>query len=80
MPEPDQRRMPGQINTGTLETRVGSLAYERGYPTNDTSQMLYDAMDFQRACQVYNWGIPAVAMWALRRAQREGLETPDGAM
>lgn len=78
-PEAGQGIMPGQMNTGTLETRIGSLEYHLGYPTNETSQLLYDAMDFQRACQVYIWAIPAMGFWGLRRAQRDELGTPDGA-
>lgn len=79
-PEAGRGMMPGQMNTGTLETRLGPLDYVNGYPTNETSQFLFDAMDFQRACQVYIWGIPAMGFWALRHAQREELETPDGVM
>jgi hypothetical protein len=79
-PEAGQGVTPGQMNTGTLETSIGPLDYVNGYPTNETSQRLYDVMDFQRACQVYIWGIPAMGFWALRHAQREMQETPDGAM
>ena len=40
----------GTMNTGTLETRIGPLHYTVGYPADETSQRLYDEMDFQRAC------------------------------
>ena len=70
----------GMAETGTLETRIGPLAYEAGYPTNETPQKLYDEMDFQRACQAYIWAIPAMGFSALRQAQRDMLDTPDGTM
>ena len=49
----------------TLETRIGTLAFTHdfphGYPTRETVAALYDARDFQRACQAYLWAIPAVS-------------------
>lgn len=40
-----------------IETRIGTLDFthdfENGYPTNETVEMLYDELDFQRACQAY---------------------------
>ena len=38
--------------------RVGTLRYELGFPTPETSQKLFDEMDFQRAVQAYLWGYP----------------------
>ena len=35
----------------TIKTRIGELNYEAGFPTKDTSQKLYDEIDFPRACQ-----------------------------
>ena len=37
--------------------RVGTLRYELGFPTPETSQKLFDEMDFQRAVQAYLWAI-----------------------
>ncbi len=71
---------PGTINTGTLESRIGPLTYEVGYPTAGTTERIFDELDFQRACQAYVWAIPAMGFWALRRAMREQLGTPDGQM
>lgn len=51
-----------------LDTRIGKLTFESGYPSQDTVQKLYDEMDFQRACQAYIWGIPAVGLNEWRRA------------
>lgn len=44
----------------TINTRIGKLTFESGYPSKETVKKLYDEMDFQRAAQAYIWGIPAV--------------------
>jgi hypothetical protein len=53
-------------HNGTIKTQIGDLSFESGYPTQATIQKLYDDIDFQRACQAYIWGIPAVGLneWA----------------
>ena len=49
----------------TLATRIGKLSFHhdfaKGYPTKETVEKLYDERNFQRACQAYLWGVPAVA-------------------
>jgi hypothetical protein len=45
-----------------IETRIGPLAFESGYPSQETVAKLHDEIDFQRACQAYLWGIPAVGL------------------
>ena len=35
--------------TQTLDTRIGALEFEGGYPTDATVQTIYDELDFQRA-------------------------------
>ncbi|WP_421996363.1 DUF1254 domain-containing protein [Reyranella sp.] len=51
--------------TGSIETDIGRLSFEGGYPTDATIEKLYDAMDLQRAVQAYLWAIPLVgfAQW-----------------
>jgi hypothetical protein len=51
---------------GTVQTRIGALEFELGYPTGETVEKLYDEMDFQRGVQAYLWGLPMVEMaeWA----------------
>nr|WP_319396883.1 DUF1254 domain-containing protein [uncultured Desulfobacter sp.] len=51
--------------TGTIESRIGELGFEGGYPSDETIGKLYDEMDFQRAVQAYLWAIPLVgfAQW-----------------
>jgi hypothetical protein len=46
---------------GTMESRIGILTFEGGYPTDATVTKLYDEMDFQRAVQCYMWAIPIVS-------------------
>jgi hypothetical protein len=53
----------------TVQTRIGTLELENGYPSDATVAKLYDELDFQRAVQAYIWATPAVAMEALRRGQ-----------
>ena len=43
-----------------VETRIGRLDFELGVPSPETVTKLYDEMDFQRACQLYVWALPAV--------------------
>lgn len=62
------------------ETRIGKLAYDSGYPTQETVNKLYDEMDFQRACQAYLWGIPAVGLNEWRRAHFDVFGAKNGEM
>ncbi|HYN62028.1 MAG TPA: hypothetical protein VET87_21205, partial [Rubrivivax sp.] len=48
--------------TGTVNSRLGKLELDNGYPTEATVRKLYDDIDFQRACQAYLWGLPLIAM------------------
>ncbi|WP_202312284.1 DUF1254 domain-containing protein [Mesorhizobium sp. L-8-10] len=63
-----------------IETRVGELKFENGYPTQETVQKLYDEMDFQRASQAYLWGIPAVGLNEWRRAHYDVFGGKSGEM
>ena len=53
------------VNAETVKTRIGKLKFshdfENGYPTDKTVKKLYDEIDFQRACQLYLWGLPLVS-------------------
>src|SRR6185437_3542047 len=55
----------------TVESRIGKLEFTHdfanGYPTKETVEKLYDERDFQRACQAYLWGIPAVSFTQWQR-------------
>ncbi len=49
-----------------IDTRIGRLEFELGVPTRETVARLYDEMDFQRACQLYLWALPAVSSMQMR--------------
>ena len=42
-----------QNTTAKIETRIGTLEYKGGYPTEETAQAAYDQLDVQRATQAY---------------------------
>lgn len=58
------------ILTGPVQTHVGRLELQGGYPSPASVTKLYDELDFQRACQAYVWATPIVAMEALRVANK----------
>lgn len=64
----------------TVNTRIGPLTFESGYPSKATVQKLYDEMDFQRASQAYLWGIPAVGLNEWRRAHYKVFGAKSGEM
>lgn len=52
---------------GTDQTLNGpdylkNLEFKNDYPTDESVTKLYDAIDFQRACQAYIWAMPTVAL------------------
>ncbi len=54
----------------SIETRIGKLTLESGYPSPETLSKAYDELDFQRAGQAYVWATPIVALDALRVANK----------
>jgi hypothetical protein len=64
----------------TIDTRIGKLTFESGYPSQETVQKLYDEMDFQRASQAYLWGIPAVGLHEWRKAHSDVFKAKNGEM
>ena len=45
-----------------IETRYGNLEFPGGYPTEETTQKVYDELDLQRATQLYLDMYPALSM------------------
>ena len=64
----------------TLQTRIGALTFKSGYPTQATVDKLYNEMDFQRACQAYVWGIPAVGLAEWVMAHNNEMKAKNGEM
>lgn len=60
MPD-DTTPSPSLPLTGAIDSRIGTLAFEGGYPTPESLVKLYDELDFQRAVQTYLWAIPLVS-------------------
>ena len=54
--------LDGVVKNGAVNTRIGKLTFENGYPSRDSVEKLFDAMDFQRATQAYIWALPLVSM------------------
>ncbi len=63
--------IPESITTpGKVETRIGTLEYIDGFPTQETSQKLYDYIDFARGVDVFLTTIPAASLVAMRDGMR----------
>jgi hypothetical protein len=52
----------GLPTNGSVESRLGQLDLENGYPTAATAERVFDNIDYQRACQAYLWALPLMAM------------------
>lgn len=59
---------PGVAAPASVETRLGTLRFDSGFPDAATVEKLYDNLDFQRAVQAYLLGLPAVNQAANRNA------------
>ncbi|MDE1994198.1 MAG: hypothetical protein KGI75_16970, partial [Rhizobiaceae bacterium] len=52
--------------------------YELDVPTDESAQKIFDELAYQRAVQVYLWGIPAVGMQQYRVANAKAMgDGPD---
>ncbi len=61
------------MNKEKLSTPIGDFEFVLdGYPTEETAQKLFDALDFQRACQAYLDFMPAMSMYSLLEGQEKG--------
>ena len=60
--------IPASIMTpDTVETRIGRLEFFDGFPTESTTQAVFDHLDFIRGVQVFLDFIPAASLEAARR-------------
>jgi hypothetical protein len=61
-------KIPEQIMTpDTVETRIGTLKFFDGLPTDETVELAYNHLDFMRGVDVFLNFIPATSMEAIRR-------------
>lgn len=51
---------PGVAIPDKVETRLGTLNFSGGFPDRETTEKLYDNLDFQRAVQAYLLALPVV--------------------
>lgn len=70
--------LDGVVKNGTIDTRVGKLSFEQGYPSRETVEKLFNIMDFQRATQAYIWSLPIVSMAEWQKAHEKVFSAKDG--
>ena len=60
---------PGEFKPApeTIETRYGTLEFPGGYPTEETTQKVYNEIDLQRATQLYMDMYPALSAHGLMK-------------
>src|SRR6516164_7376388 len=66
------------LRAETIDTRIGKLELEAGYPSKATVEKLFDEMDFQRATQAFIWALPAVGFNSLHHAHLDIFGAKDG--
>jgi len=54
----------------SMETRIGTLKFNDGFPDDATVQKVYDNLDFQRGVQAFLNTMPAAALSAMRTGLR----------
>jgi len=60
---PQSQAQQAKPNAKVLQARFGSVTLDaNGYPDVKGIDSLYDELDYQRACQAFLWGLPAVGM------------------
>jgi hypothetical protein len=64
--------MPGNtITHDQYDTRIGTLEFVDGVPTEETAQMVWDQLDFQRAVEVMIMTTPAASLSGFRKGIRK---------
>lgn len=67
--------------TQTITTRSGEFTFENsflhGIPTQESSERLFELIDYQRASQAYIWSVPLVSNYAWKKAY-EKMGAEDG--
>ncbi len=57
---PVEYGLDGVVKNGTVETRVGKLTFENGYPSRESVEERVDVTDVQRATHASIWALPIV--------------------
>lgn len=70
--------IPDPLLPGPVDSRIGRLDFAAGYPSDDTTSMLFDELDFQRAVQGYIWAIPLVSFGQWQHEHEKVFGAQDG--
>jgi hypothetical protein len=62
---------PAIVTPDSVETRLGTLKFNAGFPDDATVQKLYDNLDFQRGVQAFLNTMPAASLVAMRKGIRD---------
>ncbi len=66
----------------TLDTPIGRLSFTpdfiNGYPSGESVELLFNQIDFQRACQAYLWSIPIVSFAEWQKAHEVTFKARSG--
>ena len=54
-----------------VETSIGTLSFNDGFPTEQTAQQIYDQLDFQRAVEAVMMTTPGASVHAFAQANRQ---------
>ena len=70
--------MPESITTpARIESRVGTLEFPQGYPTDNTAETLYEYLEFMHGV-AFLYALPVNRPRAWQRHQERGRRQPDG--
>src|SRR5262245_4360053 len=69
---------PSATLAQSVDSRIGRLELQAGYPSKATAEKLFDEMDFQRATQAFIWALPAVGFHGLHQAHLRTFGAKDG--
>lgn len=58
---------PGIAIPERVDSRFGTLHFTDGFPDKESTDKIFDNLDFQRAVQAYLLGLPVVSQWANRK-------------
>lgn len=61
----------------SIETRIGRLDFNNGFPKKDTSTNLRNNLKFQRAMELYIWALPIVSFEIWKNGHFDTLKTDD---
>lgn len=71
-----------QTPAEAFDTPIGRLSFTpdfiNGYPSGESVELLFDQIDFQRACQAYLWSIPIVSFAEWQKAHEVTFKARSG--